>query len=224
MIFLVDFDGTLACNDSVDNLLERYADPTWREIENEWVDGRITAIECMRRQLRLVKADHLTLETFFRGIQLDASFLPFLRSVHGFAKVAIVSDGLDHAIATATRAADFPPLPIYANHLQFVPDGLDISYPYRDPSCTAGNGVCKCGVAKTLASESGGPIVLIGDGKSDACLAERADAVFAKGSLIRHCESRGIPFHRFQTFADVLREVRKWPHTATTTAIENIAQ
>jgi len=224
MLFVVDFDGTLACNDSVDKMLELYADPSWREIENEWIGGAITAVECMQCQLRLVKADRLTLETFFRGIQLDASFLPFLRHVQAFATVAIVSDGLDHAIATAVRNADFPRLPIYANHLHFLPNGIDISYPHRDASCVAGNGVCKCAVADALAAESGRPIVLIGDGKSDACLAGQADVVFAKGSLVDHCMREGISFHRFQTFADVLRMVRKWPQTATTSAIRSIVQ
>lgn len=215
MIFIVDFDGTLAVRDTVDTLLETHADPAWRAIEQDWMDGRITAVECMQRQLRLVRADHITLENFFRGIQLDASFLPFLHYVRDIAQVAIVSDGLDHAIATALRAADFPPLPIYANRLHFVPEGLDISYPYRQPLCHGGNGVCKCAVADTLAADSGGPIILIGDGKSDACLAGRADAVFAKGSLVDHCQRAGIPFHPFQTFADVLRTIKRWPNSPT---------
>lgn len=223
MLFVVDFDGTLACTDSVDKLLEAHADPAWREIEDAWIRGTIDAVECMQRQLRLVKADRVTLEKFFRGIQLDASFLPFLRHVQTYAKVAIVSDGLDYAIATATRNAEFPKLPIYANRLHFLPDGLDLSYPHRNAACLVGSGVCKCTVADGLAAASGGPIVLIGDGKSDACLARRADVVFAKNSLIDHCKDQGIAFRRFQTFADVLRVVRKWPHVTPTFAGRSIA-
>ncbi len=83
------------------------------------------------------------------------------------------------------------------------------------PTCNkvaeAGNGTCKCAIAQKLSVQSGGPVVLIGDGKSDACLAAEADVVFAKGSLIKHCESNGIAHHRFQTFADVLAQVKKWP-------------
>jgi 2,3-diketo-5-methylthio-1-phosphopentane phosphatase len=214
VIFAIDFDGTLAVRDSVDALLESFADARWRQIEQDWLDGRITAVECMRRQLRLVKADRLTLETYFRSIQLDASFLPFLRHVRGFAEIAIISDGLAHSIATATRAANIPPLAIFANTLHFTPDGLDISFPHRDPACADGNGVCKCAIARKLAAAAEGPIVLIGDGKSDACLAAHAEIVFAKSSLAKHCQHAGIPFHPFQTFADVLRVVKGWPQPA----------
>jgi 2,3-diketo-5-methylthio-1-phosphopentane phosphatase len=213
VLFVIDFDGTLSVGDTVDAMLERFAEPAWTAVEQQWLDGRITAIECMQAQLRMVKTDHVTLENFFRSIQLDASFLPFYRHVSQFAEVAIVSDGLDHAIKVAMRNAAMPDLPVYANKLHFEPDGIDISWPHRNLACKGGNGVCKCAVARNL---SGGDqrVVLIGDGKSDACLAAEADVVFAKSGLIRHCEANNIPHYKFQTFADVLAKVKSWSHTA----------
>jgi len=214
MLFIVDFDGTLSVNDTVDAMLERFADDSWESIEKDWVDGKISAVECMTQQIRMVKADHVTLENFFRSIQLDASFLPFYHHVSQFAELAIVSDGLDHAVKVAMRNASLPEMPVYANHLHFVPQGIDISFPNRTANCEGGNGTCKCAIARNLSLEAGGPIVLIGDGKSDACLAKRADVVFAKGSLVKHCENNDIAYHAFQTFADVLAKVKKWPHEA----------
>lgn len=210
MLFIIDFDGTLSTRDTVDAMLERFAGGSWASVEQEWLDGKITAVECMTQQIRMVKADHVTLEGFFRGIQLDASFLPFYQHVSHFSKVAIVSDGLDHAIKVATRNAALPEIPIYANHLHFVQQGIDISFPRLDAACQAGNGVCKCAVARDLAQESSGPIILVGDGKSDACLAHRADVVFAKGSLIKYCAAQNIAYQAFQSFADVLAKVKKW--------------
>ncbi len=211
MLFVVDFDGTLSVRDTVDAMLERFAGPEWEAVEQEWLDGHITAVQCMQKQLRMVKTDHVTLESFFRGIQLDASFLPFYKHVSTFANVAIVSDGLDHAIKVAMKNAALPELPVYANKLHFVPDGIDLSWPHMNPSCSGGNGTCKCKIARDL---SGGDkrVVLIGDGKSDACLAKEADIVFAKGSLIKYCEKNNIPHFKFQTFADVLAKVKGWPH------------
>ena len=211
MLFIIDFDGTLSVRDTVDTLLARFAPPEWEAIEAQWLAGDISAVECMQRQIGLVKADHVTLESFFRGIQLDASFLPFHQYASQFAKLAIVSDGLDHAINISTRHAAFPQLPVYANHLSFVPNGISLSFPYLSKECTAGNGVCKCAVARDLVQECGGPVVLIGDGKSDACLAHKADVVFAKGSLVNYCVQQGIDYLPFQSFADVLAKVRKWP-------------
>ena len=211
MLFVVDFDGTLSVGDTIDAMLERFAGPEWEDVEAEWLAGDITAVQCMQRQIRMVKADHVTLENFFRGIQLDATFLPFYKHVSQFSKLAIVSDGLDHAVKVAMKNAAMPEMPVYANKLHFVPDGIDISYPNLNADCSGGNGTCKCAIARKLSTQSGGPVVLIGDGKSDACLAGEADVVFAKGSLIKYCEKNGIAHHRFQTFADVLAQVKKWP-------------
>jgi 2-hydroxy-3-keto-5-methylthiopentenyl-1-phosphate phosphatase len=216
MLFVIDFDGTLSVRDTVDTLLGHYADPAWQEVEQAWLDGSISAVECMRTQIRMVRSDHVTLANFFRGIQLDASFLPFYRHVREFARVVVVSDGLDHAIQVALRNVGLTELPVHANRLHFVPGGIDISFPHIDPSCDSGNGVCKCAVARDLAAEVGGPFILVGDGKSDACLAGRADLVFAKSGLAGHCERAGIPFRRFQTFADVLAVVRGWHEAGVT--------
>jgi 2-hydroxy-3-keto-5-methylthiopentenyl-1-phosphate phosphatase len=212
MLFIVDFDGTISVKDTIDAMLEKFADPSWEDIEQEWLDGHITAVECMSKQIGMVRADNVALESFFRGIQLDASFLPFYKHVSQFAKVVIASDGLDHAIKVSTRNAGWPEIPIYSNHLNFEPEGIKMTFPLRKADCTGGNGMCKCAVAKNLSADAGGPIVLIGDGKSDACIAHMADIVFAKGSLIKHCEKNGIKHHKFQTFADVLAMIKKWPN------------
>ena len=210
MLFVIDFDGTLALRDTVDTLLEQFAPASWKEVEQDWLQGRITAVECMGQQIRMVQSGRPALEDFFQTIALDASFLPFYRHVIRQAKVAIVSDGLDHPIQVAIRKAGLPNIPVFANRLDFVPNGIDISFPLLDASCTVGNGVCKCAVARDLMQPVGGPAVLIGDGKSDACLAHRADVVFAKKSVLRYCEEQGIVHIPFDTFADVLAVVEKW--------------
>lgn len=211
MLFIIDFDGTLALKDTVDAMLDKFAPAVWRDVEQEWISGRITAVECMRRQIRMVNADQVALEKLFRAIELDATFLPFYRHVRASSTVAIVSDGLDHAITIAMRDVDVPKLPVFANHLIFKPRGIDITFPHLTPQCTAGNGVCKCAVAGELSGPAGGPVVLVGDGKSDACLAGSADVVFAKSRLLDYCNEQGIAHIPFSTFADVLAVVKTWP-------------
>ncbi|MCX7165590.1 MAG: MtnX-like HAD-IB family phosphatase [Rhodocyclales bacterium] len=210
MLFVIDFDGTLARKDTVDTLLEQFAPAAWKDVEQKWLLGHITAVECMGQQIRMVRASRETLEEFFQSIELDASFLPFYHHVCRHAAVAIVSDGLDHPIQIATHKAGLPNIPVFANRLHYVANGIDISFPHLDTHCAAGNGVCKCAVARDLAQPLGGPMVLIGDGKSDTCLAHRADIVFAKKSLRRYCEEQGIEHIPFDSFADVLAVVRKW--------------
>jgi len=211
MLFIIDFDGTLSKKDTIDAMLERFADPSWEDVEKTWLAGEISAVECMTQQVRMVQADNVTLENFFRNIELDETFLPFYKHIKKMAKVSIVSDGLDHAVKVAMRSAALPDIPVFANHLKFTPKGIDITFPNRVESCAGGNGTCKCTIARNWSLESGGPVVLVGDGKSDACLAGRADIVFAKGSLIKHCVKNNIPHHPFETFADVLAIIKTWP-------------
>lgn len=211
MFFAIDFDGTVSLRDSVDTLLERHAPPVWHAIEAEWAEGRITAQECMRRQIRLVTADAEQMQRFFSSIKLDAGFPAFLAYVRRFSQVAIISDGIGRAIHTALENAGLPGVPIYANRLRFDGVSWDLEFPNADAACTVGSGTCKCAVARRLAPEGQGPLILIGDGRSDVCLAGRADYVFAKDSLARHCEAEGIPYTEFSSFHDVHDVIRSWP-------------
>lgn len=210
MFFAIDFDGTVSLRDSVDALLERHAPPSWHAVEAEWAEGRITAQECMRRQVRMLTANEIQLQRFFKAIRIDPGFPAFLAHVCQFSQVAIISDGIGRAIHTALESAGLPGLPVYANRLRFDGAAWDLDFPNADPACLVGSGTCKCAVARRLAGPTG-PLILVGDGRSDACLAARADHVFAKDSLARHCESEGIPYTEFQSFADVLAVVRTWP-------------
>ncbi len=210
MLFIVDFDGTIAPTDTVDALLESFAAPEWRRIEERWVAGHINSQQCMKAQLALVRADRQILEGFLQSVAVDPYFSEFVRYARTFAEVAVVSDGLDYPIRHALQKLDIPPLPVRANHLVFREDRLDISFPHMDPGCAHQSGVCKCAVAHALDGGRGRSTVLIGDGRSDRCLARNADHVFAKDSLRRYCEDQGIAHTPFDSFQDVLAVVRTW--------------
>lgn len=210
MLFVCDFDGTISTRDTIDQLLENFADPSWEKLEEAWLDGKISAVECMSKQIDMVDTDLLTLENFFRNVELDKSFILFYNYVKKFAKIVIASDGLDHSIKVATRQYNFPEVTTYANGLTYKKRGIKITFPLKDEECKNGNGVCKCAVANYNASKVGGPIILVGDGKSDACIALHADIVFAKHSLTKHCEKHGLKYYAYETFADVLKIVKGW--------------
>lgn len=204
MLFVIDFDGTVAPSDTTDALLERFADPEWRRIEEQWVRGEIGSRQCMAAQIALVEGDDDALEDFLRSVQIDPQFAEFVEYVKDFAELAIVSDGLDYPIVHAVRDLD---IAVYANRLSFRRRGLSLSFPHGDPACGAGSGVCKCAIARAAGN---GPVVLIGDGRSDFCIARSAGYVFAKGSLRRFCEAEQINHSPFETFGDVLSVVRVW--------------
>lgn len=210
MLFIVDFDGTIAPTDTVDALLESFADPEWRRVEEQWIAGRINSRECMEAQLALVKADRPILEDFLQSVVIDPFFPDFVRYVSTFADIAVVSDGLDYPIRCALQRFNIPPIPLYANRLEFRNRGLGISFPHGDGACAQRSGVCKCAAARALDAGRGLSTVLIGDGRSDHCLARSANHVFARGSLRKFCEDESIAHTPFDSFDDVLAVVRKW--------------
>jgi 2-hydroxy-3-keto-5-methylthiopentenyl-1-phosphate phosphatase len=210
MLFIIDFDGTVAPTDTVDALLETFADPDWLRIEQEWVEGRINSRQCMAAQLALISAEERTLRTFLEDVMIDPAFAEFVRHVSPFAELAVVSDGLDYPIVRSLRKARVS-IPVYANRTEFRPCGIGISFPYSSASCTVNSGVCKCSVAQTVDAGRGLTSVLIGDGRSDQCIAHQADFVFAKGSLIAYCVKNDIPYTPFESFADVLGAIKAWP-------------
>ena len=210
MLFIVDFDGTIAPTDTVDALLERFADPEWRRVEEQWITGQLNSQECMKAQLALVSADRVILESFLQSIFIDPFFSDFVQYVSVFADIAVVSDGLDYTIQHALQKLVIPPIPVYANRLEFRARGLGISFPHTDAACAYQSGVCKCAVARSLDHGRELTTVLIGDGRSDRCIARSADYVFAKGSLRKYCEDEGIRCTSFDSFHDVLTVVRKW--------------
>jgi 2-hydroxy-3-keto-5-methylthiopentenyl-1-phosphate phosphatase len=213
VLFVVDFDGTIAPRDTVDSLLARFAGPEWVDIEKQWVRGEITSRQCMASQIALVQGEQEALEAFLKAVQIDPGFADFVHYVRPFADLAVVSDGIDLPIRHALRHLDVP-MPVYANRLGFRQGGLEIGFPYSDSGCEVGSGVCKCAVARAVNGDRGLSTILIGDGRSDLCVARRADFVFAKGSLIDYCKAENIVHTPFETFADVLSVVRQWNEPA----------
>lgn len=209
MLFAIDFDGTLSVKDSVDALLERHAPAAWHAVEADWAEGRITAQTCMQRQIGMLSATEAQLALFFAGIEIDTTFPAFLACARRLGELAIISDGIGRAIEATLAREGLCGLPVFANKLVREPAGWALEFVHADADCQVGSGVCKCAVARRLAA--GGPIILIGDGRSDACLARRADFIFAKDGLARHCEVEGIAYTEFRYFSDVLRVIRTWP-------------
>jgi len=199
-----DFDGTITTVDATDAVLEKFALPAWREWEARWTSGEISARECMTRQVELLRVSRAILVGFALDLPVDVGIVELSRrcSERGV-RLSIVSDGLDLIARAVLGRLGLLHLPVYANRL--VPVGAErwtLLSPHASSGCESGAGTCKCAVAGILGPR-GGPAVLIGDGRSDRCAAQKASTVFAKGSLRSWCESRGMPHRPFDTLYDV---------------------
>jgi 2-hydroxy-3-keto-5-methylthiopentenyl-1-phosphate phosphatase len=204
----VDFDGTIALDDTTDLLLERFADPAWREVEADWVAGRIGSRECLARQIDLVRAAPEAVDALANDAAFDPGFPAFVRYCQNHdIPVTVVSDGLDRVAQTVLARAGVE-LPLLANRLEWLgEDRWRLTFPYAVADCRSRAGHCKC-VALTETPYA--LRFLIGDGRSDFCAAESADLVLAKGKLAEHCRTAALPHIPFADFAEATTLLAEW--------------
>jgi 2-hydroxy-3-keto-5-methylthiopentenyl-1-phosphate phosphatase len=204
-LILVDFDGTIVRQDATDLILERFALPEWRDVEQDWVSGRIGSRECLARQVDLVRASPEELDRLIDGLEIDPAFSTFSKLCQdlGFS-VVVGSDGLDRVIAATLGRAGIE-IPFMSNRLvQTGADRWRVEFPHFRSACEVASGTCKCAIANPAT----GITVMVGDGRSDFCAAGQAKWVLAKGALARHCRQSGIPHTPIEGFADPVDAIR----------------
>jgi 2-hydroxy-3-keto-5-methylthiopentenyl-1-phosphate phosphatase len=204
----IDFDGTIVPRDATDFLLERFASPAWRDVEEDWCAGRIGSRECMTRQVALLRATPRRLEAAIAELAIDRGFASFVRQCrHRGIGMTILSDGFDIVIDQVLRTAGLM-LPFFANRLVAVgPDRWRVSFPSARSDCRVLAGNCKCAFTEAYATLLK---VVIGDGRSDHCVAQRADVVFAKAELLALCRTSSTPHFAFADFYEVGGQLAAW--------------
>lgn len=208
----VDFDGTISLVDTTDRLLDRFADPYWRVVEEEWKAGRIGSRECMVRQIDLVRASEAEFDAFVDQIEIDPGFHDFVRlCMDQGHDVTVVSDGLDRTVGTVLRRAGLN-LPYRANRLEYLgEDRWRLRFPYSKSGCHVLAGHCKC---SSLDAHPAVARIVVGDGRSDFCMAGQADLVLAKGALAEHCRNNGLRHQPFSDFKAATRLLADWFHSS----------
>ncbi len=209
---LCDFDGTISLQDTTDHLLETFALNGWEEIEQQWEQGLIGSKQCMQQQIALLDMTQQQLYQCLDQIEIDQGFLDLVKltTLHKI-PLTIVSDGMDLVIQYLLSKYNLGHLPIIANHLVQVSEKRwELEFPNTNMACKAASGTCKCKVAQSYPQEH---IILIGDGRSDFCLAENANYVFAKKSLIEHCRAHKILHAPFSTFSEIYKPLEKLLHS-----------
>jgi 2,3-diketo-5-methylthio-1-phosphopentane phosphatase len=207
-VIFCDFDGTITQLDVTDQILSQLAHPSWREIEQQWMQGLIGSRECLERQIALVDAPVEELHAVIDGVALDTDFTGFCK----FARkkglpLYILSDGFDYVIRRVLKRAGVARQfksgsNLFASSLHVEGRRLVPAFPHLPEPCAHGCATCKAALIRALA-EGRRPVVFVGDGMSDRFAVEFADIVFAKRHLLAYCRENGIVCHPFETFKDV---------------------
>jgi len=201
---LCDFDGTISPNDILDILYDRFAGQECQELTKKWDQSEISTPAEIQGCFASMSATRTEMESALDPVHLDPGFSDFVCFCHeqGYA-LAILSDGLRWYIAYILERHGITDVTIYANDVEFAPDGMLIYSPWYHPD-TPLRGTSKPAIIQKYHAE-GYTVVFIGDGPTDNEAAEVADIVFAKDRLAKYCRIKGISFTEFNQFSDVIR-------------------
>jgi 2,3-diketo-5-methylthio-1-phosphopentane phosphatase len=213
-IIFCDFDGTITQLDVTDQILNQYAHPAWREVEQEWACGSIGSQECLERQMALVDASAEELNALIDAVPVDPGFPRFLRWLEDSGlSFYVVSDGFDYVVRRVLKRAGVNGQlrnggALFANALSVEGRRSVTSFPNRSSECKHGCATCKPVIMRRLSREHG-PVVYVGDGLSDRHAMAEADLVLAKHQLLAYCREQGIACTPFETFDDVIEAIEQ---------------
>jgi len=203
-----DFDGTITRLDVTDEILKQYADPSWQEVEEQWLRGDIGSRECFERQAALVRVTVKQLNALIDAIPLDPDFQEFFH----FLKARqlpfyIVSDSFDYVIRRVLKRVGANGELRNGRHLFSTGLELDAGrmravFPHSNHGCKHRCATCKPAIIQRVRKKQQ-PVIFIGDGLSDRFAVEEADIVFAKHELLAYCRERSLACRPFETFGDV---------------------
>lgn len=206
-----DFDGTATLEDTADALSIAYiGHERWKAANDDFHAGRIPFEELLRRIFEPIGATPAEVRDFtLRHVRFRPGFERLIRTCRELgAPFVLASGGLDIYIRPALEklpASLTEGLEIRANHADYVPGGLSLSFPYQHAPGACGTcGSCKGAIVKELQAK-GRRVVSVGDGNADRCMARVADALFARGRLLDWCRHSRIdctPFETLDVVAD----------------------
>lgn len=199
----IDFDGTIVDQDITDAVIQNFATTGWEIPERLWESGQMGSRECLEIQMSLIHEPLADVLNFIDRFEIDPNFPCFIDLLNEMGvPFAIISDGFKVFIERLLGNAGFMKMPlIYANGLIETRVGLKTIFPYGNRQCSSGT--CKCSATNNLSN--GRSVILIGDGRSDFCLAQKAAYIFSKGKLGHYCAEAGLRFRSFDDFSDITK-------------------
>lgn len=201
-VVYIDFDGTISRADVMNLLLEKFADPVWKEYDSLWSSGSMPSSECIKKQIKLLdRIDTNRLFETINDVVIDESFGPFVDFCNqSNVEVQILSDGLDFYINHLLDSNGIKINNIRSN--KYLGNG-NVYFPYYKYSCEE-----HCANCKSHHIENNLFSIYVGDGKSDFCAARKCNLVFAKAHLAKLFQENKIDFIKFDKFSDIVKELR----------------
>ena len=204
----IDFDGTISTVDTLEYLLNNFADYRWREIEDKISQGEMDESEGLKRQFKLIRLSREeALYALERVVQLDSYFKTLLVWCQGLGiRTTIISGGFNWIISHFLKKNGIQGISLKAND-SIIRDGKWEIIPGGSPlECKKCNH-CKAQYLR-FSKEKGIKPIFVGDGNTDRCPSKEAEILFAKGSLKEFCIKEDIKFYPFNNLNEVYLKLK----------------
>lgn len=192
MRLVVDWDGTITVRDTLVQVIHAFGDPALLAELEPRVGVDLTLHEEIALEFAAITAP---LEEVVAWVEEHVEVRPGLPELAALEPV-VVSAGF-HELIEPVLAREGVELEVLANRVEARPDGWVVRF--RDEAACA-----TCGEPCKRSSVAGGPYAYVGDGYSDRCAALAAERVFARDSLARYLDGRGVAYEPFEELGDVV--------------------
>ncbi|MFC1873245.1 MtnX-like HAD-IB family phosphatase [Chloroflexota bacterium] len=199
-----DFDGTITEKDVSFLLLDAFADGNWRQLLNEYKEGKIAVGDFNTRAFAMVKTGRKTLIDYMRGkVKIRKGFGELLDYCRGKDfRFVIISNGLDFYIETILKNLGVDGIQVFAARTQFDSLGMRVAYIGPDGKSLQNN------FKETytrLYLEEGYRIAYVGNGISDGPAASLSHQIFAREGLLTYCNKKHLRHTIFNDLTDVTK-------------------
>lgn len=201
-----DFDGTITEEDESFLLLDAFAGKNWRQIFDEYKEGKISVGAFNARAFTMIKADKQTMLDF---VQRNKKVRPGFQELVSYCRnksirLVIVSNGLDFYIEAILKDIGMDGIEVFAAKTWFYPGGLDVKY--IGPNGNELQNSFKEAHTKAFLSQ-GYRVIYVGNGPSDMPPAKLAHRIFARDGLLELCRDENLNCIPFADLHDVVKNL-----------------
>jgi len=199
-----DFDGTLTIGDVSFQILDEFTGQSWRQLFEDYMQGRMSVNRFNSSVFSHVKADKETLGRFVREKTIIRPGLLELLALcreRDF-RFVIVSNGMMFYIDIVLEMIGARDIEFAAAHAIFRPEGVESWY--EDPDGHRLEDGFKESYTKRFLQQ-GYRVVYIGNGTSDFAPASMCHHIFAVDNLVKCCQESGVEHTPFNDLHDVVR-------------------
>ncbi len=193
---ILDWDGTAAVEDTLIVALHEFGDwEVYREAAEALRRQEITLHEEIARDASSIRTP---LEEVQRWLVDNIELRPGFHELVERYPTTIVSSNFRQLIEPVLERERLE-LEVRANEVAWHPEGWRATFRNGDDCGTCGE---PCKRPDVSGDEH---VIYVGDGYSDRCAAEVADRVFARRSLARYLDERGVAYEPFEDFHEIDR-------------------